>query len=479
MKPASPIPMTVIGLSHHTAPVEVRERLAFAEAELPETLRRAATLASGEALLLSTCNRVELYLAGEAPLDVLRSRVAAFLAHERPFPAATDAPLEPHLYAHQGEAALRHLFRVAASLDSAVVGEPQILGQVKSAFEAAQQASTVGALLGQVLPRALSAAKRVRTETRIARSSSSVASAAVELARRIFGGLDGREVLVVGAGKMGELAARHLYAAGCARLLVVNRTRERAEELAGRMRGVGGAASAHGLDELQALLTRADVVLCSTGAAQPVLSREVVQRAMKARKGRWLCLLDIAVPRDVEPTVGELPNVYLYDVDALTRIATDHLEERRREAERAEIILDEEVARCAESLRSRGVVPTIRALREHFGAVARAEAERTLRRLGSVAEKERREIELLAESIVNKLLHQPLTSLKREAESQPLLDAVRTLFALPETLPETTSGAPPPEPLRAAPSAAPAPHANASTPDTPDASPRVQAAGND
>lgn len=436
----STVPFTVVGLSHHTTPVEVRERLAFAEAELPEALRRAAQLTTGEALLLSTCNRVELYLAGDAPLDALRSRVAAFLAQEHSLPGA----LESHLYAHQSEDALRHLFRVAASLDSAVIGEPQILGQVKAAFEVAQRAGTIGALLGQVLPRALSAAKRVRTETRIARSSSSVASAAVELARRIFGGLDGREVLVVGAGKMGELAARHLYSAGCARLLVANRTRERAEELAGRMRAVGGEASAHGFEELPALLTRADVVLCSTGAAQPVLAREAVQRAMKARKGRWLCLLDIAVPRDVEPAAGELPNVYLYDVDALTRVASDNLEERRREAERAEVILDEEVARCAEGLRARGVVPTIRALREQFGAVARAEVERTLRRLGPIAEKERREIELLAEAIVNKLLHQPLTTLKREAESQALLDAARTLFALPDHASETA--APPDEP---------------------------------
>ncbi|MSP59362.1 MAG: glutamyl-tRNA reductase [Myxococcales bacterium] len=418
--------LVVTGLSHHTAPVDVRERAAFQEGELEEANRRLAGHAS-ETMILSTCNRVEIYLTLPDPAGAAergRRAVEKLLAEVRLLDAVV---VGPHLYTHTGEDAVRHLFRVASSLDSMVVGEPQILGQVKDAFQHATRAGTIRNTLGRVLQRAFAAAKRVRTETEVARSSSSVASAAVELARHIFGDLTGKEVLVIGAGKMGDLAARHLVSAGAGPLLVTNRTFERAQSLAGR---IGGKA--HPWESLPQLLTVADIVLCSTGAPEPVVKREMVQRAMKARRGRWLCFIDIAVPRDVEAQVGDVENVYLYDVDALSSMVDDHLAERRREAEIAERIIAEEVQRFLVAERSLGVVPTIRALREQFSSVARAEVARTLGKLEGASQHDRRVIEALAEAIVNKLLHAPLTALKREGESDGLVSATRTLFAIEE-----------------------------------------------
>jgi glutamyl-tRNA reductase len=428
--------LLLVGLSHHTAPVELRERVAFAEDALEDAVRRAAALGEGEALLLSTCNRVELYLApSTGGMDLLRSRVEHFFA------TAGGVPMEQltqHLYARDGLEAVRHLFRVAASLDSMVVGEPQILGQVKSAFTTARRAGTVGATLERTVQRAFAVAKRVRTETAVARASSSIAAAGVELARHIFGELEGKAVLLLGAGKMADLAARHLRAAGCRRLIVLNRTLARAEELARR---IGGEA--HPWEELEVELTHADIVLCSTGATRPVVERELVQRVMRARRGRWLCFIDIAVPRDVAEEVGRLDNVYLYDVDALTQLVDENLADRRREAEAAEQIVVEEIERFSSIERSLGVVPTIKVLRERFLGVAREEAERTLGRLQRVNEADRREVHAMAEAIVNKLLHHPLTTLKREAESEELIAVVRRLFALSETEDQPQVHAPP------------------------------------
>ncbi len=415
--------LVAVGLSHRTAPVEVRERVALSGEALEAALRSAARLGS-EALILSTCNRVELYLAAPDDRATAELRAAArdLLAENQ----RIEAPLlDTHLYLHGGAAAVRHLFRVAASLDSMVVGEPQVLGQVKEAFQLAQRAGTIGPLLGRALPRAFSAAKRVRSETEVARSSASMASAAVDLARHIFGDLQGKEVLVIGAGEMGDNAARHLAAAGAGPLLVTSRTFERAAELAAR---IGGAA--HPWSELPALLERCDVVLSSTGAAQPILSRELVQRVMRARRGRWLCIIDIAVPRDVAPSVGELENVYLYDVDALQELVKDHLAGRQKEAEAAEAIIADEVDRFFATERSLGAVPTIKALREHFVAVARAEAHKVSGAFEG--EQNRRALQALADSIVNQLLHAPLIALKHEEQSEALAEAVRTLFALSE-----------------------------------------------
>lgn len=432
----SGLELLLVGLSHYTAPVELRERVAFSEEALEDAVRHAAALGEGEALLLSTCNRVELYVVSSSGgMDLLRPRVEHFFA------AAGGVPIEQltqHLYARDGLEAVRHLFRVAASLDSMVVGEPQILGQVKSAFTAARRAGTVGATLERTMQRAFAVAKRVRTETAVARASSSIAAAGVELARHIFGELEGKSVLLLGAGKMADLAARHLCAAGCRRLIVLNRTLARAEELARR---IGGAARAW--EELEVELAHADIVLCSTGATRPVVEREQVQRVMRARRGRWLCFIDIAVPRDVAEEVGRLDNVYLYDVDALTQLVDENLADRRHEAEAAEQIVVEEIDRFSAIERSLGVVPTIKALRERFLGVAREEAERTLGRLQRVSEVDRREVHAMAEAIVNKLLHHPLTTIKREAESEELIAVVRRLFALGDAEEQLETQVPP------------------------------------
>ncbi len=415
--------LAVIGLSHKTAPIEVRERAAFAEDRLQAALAQATAIPGvGEAMIVSTCNRVELYCGIDAEEAI--AGVRRFLVDGRGLPSDTHT----HLYAHDGEHAVRHLFRVASSLDSMVVGESQILGQVKQAYAAALEAGTIGPVLGRTLPKAFALAKRVRSETDVARSSASIASAAVDLAAQIFGDLDGRQVLVVGAGKMGDLSARHLKAAGIAGLFVVNRTLERAQELAARL---GGTAAPW--DDLDRLLTRVDIVLCSTGASEPVIRVERVEKAMRSRKGRWLFVIDIAVPRDVEPAVGKLENVYLYDVDAIEQVVQSNRAGREREAEDAQAILEEELKKFHALELSLGVVPTIKLLRGRFLEVAQAEAERTLSKLQQVTDRDRAAVKQLAEAIVNKLLHTPLTMLKKEAQSNPdseLASTVRALFDL-------------------------------------------------
>jgi glutamyl-tRNA reductase len=414
--------LCVVGLSHRTAPLAVRERVGFGKDDLEPALRRLTTTPGiGEAMIVSTCNRVELYAGvdGDDSPEALRRH----LIENRSLPSE----LRPHLYCHEGEAALRHLFRVASSLDSLVVGESQILGQVKEAYTVARAAGTVGGVLEQTLQRAFQLAKRVRTETDVARSASSVASVAVDLAAQIFGDLDGRTVLIVGAGKMGDLSARHLKAAGITTLKVVNRTQARAEELAARLAGI-----AEPWDALDRLLAEVDIVLCSTGASEPVIVAERVRRAMRARKGRWLFFIDIAVPRDVHPDVGRIENVYLYDVDALEEVVAHNRSGRAAEAERAEAMVTDEVTRFSARERTRGAVPTIKALREHFLKVARAEAERAVGRLSGLSDKDRQQVIALGEAIANKLLHAPTTALKGggPAPMEDLQEAVRALFSL-------------------------------------------------
>jgi glutamyl-tRNA reductase len=407
----------VVGLSHRTAPVEVRERVAFSEEALPAALKQAVALPGvGEAMIVSTCNRVELY-AGAEEADAC-DKLSHFFIEQR----ALAASLRTHLYRHDGEAAVLHLFRVASSLDSMVLGEPQILGQVKAAFALAAEQGTVGQLLGKLLPRAFSVAKRVRTETDIARSSASIASAAVDLAQQIFGSLKGRQVLVVGAGKMGALSARHLQQSiGNGELTVVNRTQARADALALALGGKAGA-----WEDLDALLGKADIVICSTGATEPIIGRARVEKVMKARRGRWLFFIDIAVPRDVAREVGEIENVYLYDVDGLEEVVAANRAGRAREADQAERMVQEEVRRFAALEKTAGVVPVIKAVRAHFHAVALAEAERTLAKLG---EGNRQQVTALAEAIANKLLHPALTALKTD-DGEKLAAALVELFGL-------------------------------------------------
>jgi glutamyl-tRNA reductase len=429
----------LVGLSHHTAPLGLRERLAVGHDQLADaltTLHREARLAEG--VLLSTCNRVEVYATAEDP-----AAAAAAIRRQLGHRAAPE-DISPHLYERWGTDAIRHTFRVASSLDSMVVGEPQILGQVKGAYDAAQATGTVGPLLGRCFIHAFQVAKRIRTETAIAAGSVSVSSIACDLARKIFGDLTRRRVLLVGAGKMGEAASKHLRKLG-AHLFVVNRSPERAQELAS---ACGGQPRDYA--ELAAELVSADVVITSTGSPRAIIGEELLSGVMRARKRRPLFLIDIAVPRDVDPRVGNLDNVFLYDLDDLQKVAEENLAARRREAEVAEHIVADEVAQFEQWLRSLEVKPTIVALRERFRRVLRSELERTLPRLHSLTPDDRRALERMTDAMVNKLLHAPTSQLRELAEAMdgPLLvDAARRLFELhdapaPSQDPPTSESAP-------------------------------------
>jgi glutamyl-tRNA reductase len=384
-----------------------------------------------EALLLSTCNRVELYAHASEPHHALERARAHFRQR------AGDA-VESCLYQHRGADATHHAFRVASSLDSLVVGEPQILGQVKTAFELANDAGTVGMLLGRCFTRAFAVAKRVRNETRIAEGTVSISSVAVELAQKIFGDLRGRRTLLVGAGVMGESAARSLGATG-ARLIVINRSREKADTLAA---ACGGEARDY--EHLVRELVEADVVISSTSSDRFVLTRDLMRAVCRARRHRPLFIIDIAVPRDVDPRVSDMDNVFLYDVDDLQKVADEGLAQRRQEADAAEAIVRAEVDEFEVWRRSLALTPTIVELRSYFQQVVRDEVARTSQRLSGQSADDERVLRAMSEAIVNKLLHPALTHLKASAtqpEGEQLIAATRTLFRL--------DAAPPSEPTPA------------------------------
>jgi glutamyl-tRNA reductase len=439
------IDFLVMGLSHRTAPLVVRERLAVAPDQVAETIRALALLPSvREAALLSTCNRVEVYVASPDP-DAAIAALRQDLAERA---GITDLDLGPHLYVRVDVDAVHHLFRVAASLDSQVVGEPQILGQVKQAHDVAVTAGVAGPVLGACFTGAFRIARRVRRETEIARNPVSLSSVAIDYARKIFEGFVGRTVLLVGAGKMADLAARALRGQG-AQLLITNRTAARADELAAR---IGGRV--HAFEDLEGALVRADIVIASTGARQPLLTRALVARAQRKRRGRPLFLIDIAVPRDVEAGCAEISDVFVADIDDLQKQADDHRDERRGEADRAESMVEGEVARFLEAYRGRRVGPTITALRAHVLGIARAEAERVLNAAGLAfaGERERRAILDLADGIAKKMLHLPQVVLKKGGadplDGAALLASVQRLFELevadaaPGTGAETDAEAP-------------------------------------
>jgi glutamyl-tRNA reductase len=412
-----------IGLSHRTAPLTVRERLALSESRQVEVVQRLAQ-APVEALWVSTCNRVEVYLS--APDAALaRARVVAEL-QSLGGPEALE-----HLYEHRGENALVHLFRVAGSLDSMVLGEAQILGQVKDSFERGQGAGAVRGELTRACAAAFSCAKRVRTETAIGRASTSMAAAAVQLASKVFDGLGGKTVLVVGAGEMGELAARHLKGAGATKLFITNRTLARAEALAVE---VGGTARP--FEELFALLAAADVVVCSTASPVPLFTKENVGAVGKARKHRPLFMVDLAVPRDIDPAVGQLDFVHAYDVDDIQKFVADNAAARAEEAQKAGVLVAQEVARFVKERALREGTPVLARLRQRAEAIGRAEVERTLSALGDgLNDKQRKSIEAMGRAIVNKLLHEPTSRLRAvgpEGEGNRLAGAAAELFGLLE-----------------------------------------------
>ncbi len=418
--------LVVIGLSHRTAPVEVRERLAVPEVDLARTLAELVALGQvGEATLLSTCNRVEIVAAARGSAAGAAAELRHFLGLRS---GLAGGALDEHLYEHAGRDAIRHVFRVAAALDSLVVGEAQILGQLKSAYGAASRSGAAGPVLSRFLERAFVVAKRVRTETGVARGAANVASAAVELARRIFGSLDGRSVLVVGAGKMSGLAARRLITAGARHIVVTNRSPDRAATLA---QEVGGTARPFA--ELETLLAGADVAIFSTGAAEPIVDRAMMKRVARSRRGRPIFLVDIAVPRDVAAAAAELDGVYLFDVDDLGRVVEENLAERRREAEAAERLVDDEVDGFSGWLKAQAIVPTIKDLRARFEEVARVEVERAVAALGPEAgPRQADEVRRLADAIVAKLLHAPTMALRQggDVDGLALAEAARRLFAL-------------------------------------------------
>jgi glutamyl-tRNA reductase len=392
----------VVGLSWHTAPVAVREKLAFRDDELAPTLLRATTeLAVAEALLISTCNRVELYGVAKAGAE---PDVRGFLAKNRGDVGAA-------LYVHKGPAAIRHVFRVASSLDSLVVGEAQILGQLKAAYAVAGAAGTAGPVLSRALERAFGVAKRVRNETAIARGAANVSSVAVELARRVFGDLSGKRVLVVGAGKMSSLAAKHLYANGAQEIVVTNRSPERAQALADEI-----DATAKPWSELEALLAAADVVISSTGAREPVLTYAMFKRVAKARRKRGdMIVIDIAVPRDAEQKIADLDGVYLYDIDDLDKVVKANLAERQKSADHASKIVEHEAGQFEHWLRTQGVVPTIRALRAKLAQIGEAEIQKALDQIARREHSREQQRELLQRTVqlvVNKILHTPTTALR-------------------------------------------------------------------
>jgi len=412
----------VVGLSHHTAPIAVRERLAVSGDAQRAVLERLHQLDSvAEVVFVSTCNRVEVYAARqpETSLEAAASAITTVLAE------IGGREVVPHLRTAADLSAVKHLFRVACSLDSLVVGEPQILGQLKDAIRSAEDAGTVGPKLAPVLRHALQVAKRVRTETEIGAGQVSVPTVAIELAHRIFESFRGHVALLVGAGEMAEGAAK-LFAQDGARLLVVNRSRERAVELANT---VGGEPRSW--EQLGEALAEADIVVTSTASPTPVVTKELVRAACKRRRGRSLFLIDIAVPRDVAADVNELENVYVYDIDDLSRAVARTLEGRAAEADRAESIVRDETQAFATRRSQDSVRPTVVALRQRFDGVLRAELERSLRgRLKHLSASDREALESMLQASVNKLLHAPTTHLKELAIQQRSDDAAALLSEL-------------------------------------------------
>lgn len=414
------------GLSHHTAPVDVRERVAFPESALGEALDDLRNHTGvREAMILSTCNRVEVAVTAEdgaGPDDVVR-----FIAARH---GLDTAWLESYLYRYENQDAIRHLFRVAASLDSMVVGEPQILGQLKAAYSAARERGSVNGFLDAVLTSAFSVAKRVRSETGIARSAVSISSAAVDLARQIFGSLNEKRVLLIGAGKMSELAARHLHAAGCSTIFVTNRTHPRALEMAEL---VDGHVIEYGA--YQSRLHEMDIVLTSSGAPEYLLRKDDMRRVLDRRRHRPMFLIDIAVPRNIAPDVNELENLFLYDIDDLGRAVEQNRKARQKEAEQAEQIIAAEIARLMDRMKVREVAPTIVGIHHRLDEISRAELDRVRTRLGDLTPAQEEALQAYTRGLLNKIAHQPVVELRRAAarpEGDHVIRLVRRMFRLDE-----------------------------------------------
>ncbi len=416
-----------LGLNHTIAPVAIREKLAFSSDCSRPLLSLRALPGCDECLLLSTCNRVEVYFVskcGEAAADAARRLLFAGTD-------LSDEEARRYTYFHQGGEAVRHLFRVAASLDSMVVGEPQILGQLKEAFRLAGEHKAAGFLLDRLFTKAFFVAKRVRTETNIGGSAVSISYAAVQLAKKILGDLAGRKVLLVGAGEMAELAAEHLVGQGIGEVVVANRTYERAVTLATRFHG-----RAVPLDDLHAQMEGVDILISSTGAPGFILTRDELKPVMRQRMHRPLFLIDIAVPRDLDPAINDLDNVYLYDIDDLMSVVETGKADRDQAAAAAELIVAHEATKFGEWLNGLAVVPTIAALKKKSAALCQAELAKTMAHLGTLSDQQKKAVEVLAQSIANKMLHHPMLFLKQDTggmDTQSKLSFIRACYDLDET----------------------------------------------
>ena len=407
----------LIGLNHHTAPVEVREQFAFSEAELPRALQvMMMREAIQECLIISTCNRVEI-IAEAADAGQLNELI---------YQVKNLAPNSLHQYLFQlsETEAIRHTFRVAASLDSMIVGEPQILGQVKEAFQLAQNAGTVGHTLTRLMNRAFAVAKKVRNETGIAANAVSISYVAVELARKVFDALDGTTVLLLGAGEMAELAAKHLITNGASKLLITNRTFEHAKNLASELNG-----EAVPFADLEKRLPEADIVLCSTGASHYLINAAQISHALTARRNRPMFLIDISVPRNIDPAISELDNAFVFDIDDLENVAQTNLKEREREALRAEEIIAAEAERFAASLAEGNVNKVIGIFRREMYQMALDELERSRKKLGELTPEQEAALQVMLNSLVNKFTH-PIIKQIRETEDghSPYLEAFREFY---------------------------------------------------
>lgn len=421
----------LVGLNHKTAPVALREQFALPSSRLAAVLRGLREIGARESVVLSTCNRFEIYALG----DDLSDAISTFLSE---FFGVSSTRLSGHLYEKSAADATHHLFEVACGTDSLVLGESQILGQVKSAFEDARKHGALGATLDELFRRAISCGKRARSETEIGRGALSVGSAAVELAKQIFGALKGRTVLILGAGKMSELTAQHLVSSGARRIIVSNRTHERACAMARQFNDVESArgddpvlSAAVTWEEFPRWLHEADIVISSTRAPHTVIAAEQVASAMKTRRSRPLLLVDIAVPRDIDPDSHKLDNVYLYDIDDLQGVVRENRQQRASELQRVAEIIDEDVTSWTKWLRTLEARPIMAALAARASEISQSETEIALSKLPDLSEREQEIVRLLGRAIANKLMHAPLRHLREAgSEGSPDVDALRRAFAL-------------------------------------------------
>ncbi len=417
--------LTLLGINHRTAPVDVREKMNIPEARLAEAVsdlvRREGIR---EGMILSTCNRVEVTASAADEVDA-EPLIRRFLADHHHCDLGNFTQF---FYRLRQEEVVKHLFRVASSLDSMIVGEPQILGQLRQAYATARSVGAMNGTLNDVVNQALAVAKRVRRETALGSAAVSVSYAAVELAKKIFGGLQGKTIFIVGAGKMSELAAKHLLRSGASSILVSNRTYDRAQELAAAFHG-----TAVPFENLFEQMAQADIVISSTGSQEAIITRPQVEKLLSARKNRPIFFVDIAVPRDVDPAVNAVDNVFLYDIDDLGHVVDANKKQREREAVWAEEIIDTEVQRTLKRLASRDVVPTIVALEDRLNRIRAAELERYQGKLAGMSPEQREVVDALTRGMMNKILHGPITELKSgagEPESATLVKLISKIFGL-------------------------------------------------